>query len=59
MHLYYDISQVFRDLLRQLSSPSSPLIESASEINGVFVMPGHVFVATSSKLEKGRPSSGY
>ncbi len=46
--------QVFRDLFRQLSSRSSPSTEGTSEVNGVFVIPGHVFVAASSN---GRYSS--
>ena len=46
---------MFRDLFRQLSSPLSPSGEGRPEISGVFVIPGHVFVAThtTSKLEKG------
>ena len=44
---------MFRDLFRQLSNPLSSSSEDVPEVSGVFVIPGHVFVATASKIEKG------
>lgn len=47
---------MFRDLFRQLSSPSAS-VEGVSEVSGVFVIPGHVFIATLSNSEKGKFSN--
>ena len=42
----FDIVQTLRDLFRQLSSAST---RQELKISNVYVIPGHIFVATTSK----------
>lgn len=44
--LYLTVVQTLRDLFRQLSSGSS---RQELKISSVYVVPGHIFVATTSK----------